>query len=285
MAGISSKALNGVSENNKKYNGIELTPELELNLYDAEYRELDPSIARWWQIDPVTDVYEGYSPYASMYNNPIRISDPLGDEGEECCGGLKDALVDAADNVLLTASGLVNGMLNTVSGGLISTDPFGVRGALSAEKQLKYDAAVVVGQVGPLFSAAGGRFTSGRAPALQTTNGVVVELPVTARPSIAPSKTVEASGNSQGGKGAQNAKVNQPSKVEKKTNKETIGTFTKKTEVRPSKESPGQSRAEYVRYKNKDGKTIRTYKDSYDRANKFQGRKPLSGGPEGRPAN
>lgn len=63
------------------------------------------------------------------------------------------------------------------------------------------------------------------------------------------------------------------------------GKFTKTTEVRPSKKSPGQFRAEYVRIKNKDGKVIRTYKDSYDRGNKFQGRKPLRGGPEGRSQN
>ena len=57
------------------------------------------------------------------------------------------------------------------------------------------------------------------------------------------------------------------------------GKSTKTTEVRPGKE-PGQSRAEYVRYKNAEGKTIRTYKDTYDRAGKFQHRKPLRGGPE-----
>ncbi len=74
------------------------------------------------------------------------------------------------------------------------------------------------------------------------------------------------------------------SKVSKSKTTESIGggKFTKTTEVRPGK-GPGQSRAEYVRIKNADGKTIRTYKDSYDRGNKFQGRKPLRGGPEGRP--
>ncbi|MEE1944585.1 hypothetical protein VRU48_05665 [Pedobacter sp. KR3-3] len=60
-----------------------------------------------------------------------------------------------------------------------------------------------------------------------------------------------------------------------------VGEFTKKTEVRPEK-GPRQSRAEYTTYKNKDGKTVKTYKDSYDRGNKYQGRKPLRGGPEGR---
>ena len=84
MAGISSKAAGGL-ENKRKYNGIEFENDLEIQTYDAFYRELDPQIARWWQIDPVTDGYESISPYASMYDNPITFSDPLGNEGEACC--------------------------------------------------------------------------------------------------------------------------------------------------------------------------------------------------------
>ncbi len=66
-----------------------------------------------------------------------------------------------------------------------------------------------------------------------------------------------------------------PSKVEKSKTTETIGNkYKKTTEVRPSKENPGQSRAEIIKYKNPKGKTIKVVKDSYDRGNKFQGRKP-----------
>ena len=73
------------------------------------------------------------------------------------------------------------------------------------------------------------------------------------------------------------------SKVQKTTSTKTVGSkFRKKTKIEPGK-GPGQSRAEYVTIKTKDGRTIRTYKDSYDRANKFRHRKPLRGGPEGRP--
>ena len=72
------------------------------------------------------------------------------------------------------------------------------------------------------------------------------------------------------------------SKIERSVKVDKIGKFTRTTETRPGK-GPGQSRAEYVRIKNADGKTVKTYKDSYDRAGKHQGRKPLRGGPEGRP--
>lgn len=73
------------------------------------------------------------------------------------------------------------------------------------------------------------------------------------------------------------------SKVPKSIREYSIGEgrFRKIVEVRPGK-GPGMSRAEYVRIKNRQGKTIRTYKWSFDRANRFQHRKPTTGGPEGR---
>ncbi|MBX2925917.1 MAG: hypothetical protein KF746_27220 [Chitinophagaceae bacterium] len=77
MAGISSKALNNSPTNRFKYNGIEQNTDLDLNIYDAFYRNLDPQIGRFWQIDPKP--IDMFSPYAAMANNPILYSDPLGD--------------------------------------------------------------------------------------------------------------------------------------------------------------------------------------------------------------
>ena len=76
MAGISSKAA-GKLVNRKKFNGIEHTTELDLNTYDAFFRNADPQIGRWWQIDPKPNVFE--SPYAMMGNHPVLKFDPLGD--------------------------------------------------------------------------------------------------------------------------------------------------------------------------------------------------------------
>ncbi|MGO4291516.1 DUF6443 domain-containing protein [Chitinophaga sp. RAB17] len=85
MAGISANALKGANyaENRKKYNGIEYTNELDLDIYDAQLRNLDPQIGRWNQIDPKIENMEAWSPYASNYDNPIRYNDFLGDEGED----------------------------------------------------------------------------------------------------------------------------------------------------------------------------------------------------------
>jgi len=78
MAGISSKAA-GKLENKKKFNGIEYNADLDVNTYDAFYRNLDPQIGRFLQIDPKIESAEAWSPYSAMLNNPIRYMDPLGD--------------------------------------------------------------------------------------------------------------------------------------------------------------------------------------------------------------
>nr|WP_255724382.1 putative toxin [Terrimonas ginsenosidimutans] len=120
QAGISSKALEfGNPENKLKYNGIEYEKDLGLEVYDAQLRELDGQIGRWWQIDPKTEDMEMWSPYASNYNNPIRYSDPLGDEGQACCGSLGTRLwggVKALGGMLEMAAGAAGGVLTSWTG-------------------------------------------------------------------------------------------------------------------------------------------------------------------------
>ncbi len=59
-----------------KYNGKEFQDELGLNLYDMDFRDYDPAIARWTGIDPIT--HHNMSPYMAFDGNPVFWADPSG---------------------------------------------------------------------------------------------------------------------------------------------------------------------------------------------------------------
>jgi RHS repeat-associated protein len=63
-----------------KYNGIELEESLGMNLYEMEWRQYDPAIARFTSIDPVTHFSQ--STYNGFDNNPIYWADPSGADAE-----------------------------------------------------------------------------------------------------------------------------------------------------------------------------------------------------------
>jgi len=67
----------GVNQQHNKYNGIELEKHFGLEMNEAFYRIDDPQLGRFWQIDPKYAF--GLSPYSSRANNPVLVSDPLGD--------------------------------------------------------------------------------------------------------------------------------------------------------------------------------------------------------------
>ncbi len=62
-----------------QYNGIELEDNFDLDWNTATYRSLDPTLGRWFQIDPYAESFYSMSTYCSMNNNPISFSDPEGD--------------------------------------------------------------------------------------------------------------------------------------------------------------------------------------------------------------
>jgi RHS repeat-associated protein len=76
IANISQSGI-GSTVNRYKFNGIEYNTDFDINTYDAFYRNLDPQIGRFLQLDPKPTDME--SLYAAMGNNPIKNTDFLGD--------------------------------------------------------------------------------------------------------------------------------------------------------------------------------------------------------------
>ncbi len=82
---MSSKKLGDVNEGSLKndhlYNEKELWDDADLNWYDYGFRNYDPQIGRFTQLDPLTDSYPELTPYQYASNDPIANIDIDGLEG------------------------------------------------------------------------------------------------------------------------------------------------------------------------------------------------------------
>lgn len=63
-----------------QYNGKEKQEELGLNFYDYGARNYDAAIGRWMNVDPLTEKYREFNPYAYVGNRPLNAIDPNGKE-------------------------------------------------------------------------------------------------------------------------------------------------------------------------------------------------------------
>jgi len=61
-----------------KFQGQELQTEFGLDFYDFGARIYEPTLGRWYNIDPLAEQSRRWNPYNFAYNNPIYFIDPDG---------------------------------------------------------------------------------------------------------------------------------------------------------------------------------------------------------------
>ena len=67
------------TENNFLFNaGSELNK--STGMYETFFRQYDPTLGRFAEVDPVADKYGSLNPYNFAFNDPAGINDPMGDE-------------------------------------------------------------------------------------------------------------------------------------------------------------------------------------------------------------
>ncbi|WP_375560247.1 RHS repeat domain-containing protein [Bernardetia sp. OM2101] len=62
-----------------QFNGmIEKEEAFGLELYETPFRSYDAQLGRFWQVEPLADIYCSISMYQFAYNNPVSFNDPTG---------------------------------------------------------------------------------------------------------------------------------------------------------------------------------------------------------------
>lgn len=69
---------NSTQQNYLFNSGSELESGLDLGWYNTIFRNYDPAIGRFIQVDPLADFMPGINPYHFAYDNPVMYSDPDG---------------------------------------------------------------------------------------------------------------------------------------------------------------------------------------------------------------
>lgn len=103
IATLSSRKLGssyeGSLKNNYLYNGKELFEDADLNWYDYGFRNYDPQIGRFPQLDPLTFEYPFYTPFQYAGCEPIANVDVDGLEPHNVIRAIKNAISNGATNI------------------------------------------------------------------------------------------------------------------------------------------------------------------------------------------
>ncbi|PWJ53089.1 RHS repeat-associated protein [Dyadobacter jejuensis] len=116
---MGSNARNGTNH----YNFLGKETQVATGYIDLQARFYDPTVGRFFQIDPETEGQLEFSQYHYSFNNPIRFSDP--DGRFACCGaavegfaeGVKEAIVRNVRAVTVDLPQTIQGMASLSSTG------------------------------------------------------------------------------------------------------------------------------------------------------------------------
>ncbi|WP_338813100.1 DUF6443 domain-containing protein [Bernardetia sp. Wsw4-3y2] len=82
--GMNMKGLEKENDLAYQFNGmIEREKAFGLELYETANRGYDPQIGRFWQVEPLADMFVGINVYQFGYNNPVSFNDPSGLSSDE----------------------------------------------------------------------------------------------------------------------------------------------------------------------------------------------------------
>ena len=117
ISGISSRKFDGGVEgeliNHYLYNDKELFEDADLNWYDSGFRNYDPQIGRFPQLDPLTNDYPYYTPYQYAGNEPIANVDL---DGLEPFGS---TVASAVGDAVVTTGSFMPNMVIKIGGGFM----------------------------------------------------------------------------------------------------------------------------------------------------------------------
>ncbi|SHI47971.1 DUF6443 domain-containing protein [Aquimarina spongiae] len=131
--GLTHKGYNniqiGTKNNFKQFQGQEFTEDLGINVHEWKYRVSDPTIGRFWQIDPLAEKYNWMTTYQFSSNQPIHAPELEGMESSHDLN-TRDVALEGATKEERKAV-LKHQTTAFVTGAAVSADLYFTRGTFS----------------------------------------------------------------------------------------------------------------------------------------------------------